>query len=156
MSLSIAALLVEAAEKFLGDALGRLDAAGFRGLSVSHAFAIQLIEAGVVTITALSEAMRMTPQAVSAIVNRLEERGCVVRARRDRDARAKILTLTDEGRRLAGEIAAALRGVEREWAELVGAERLIELTAALDAYVSDTSGAHPTPARRQKRRVRVV
>lgn len=156
MSPSIAALLVDACERFLGEALGRLDAAGFRALSVSHAFAVQLIESGVVTITALSEAMRMTPQAVSAIVNQLEERGYLLRGRQESDARAKVLSLTEDGRRLAAEIASALGEVERGWADLVGDERLHDVKAALDTYVSDGFRAHPTIARRRQRRVRLV
>lgn len=155
MSPSIAALLVDACERFLGEALGRLDAAGFGGLSVSHAFAIQLIQSGVATITALSAAMRMTPQAVSAIVNQLEARGYLVRSRQETDARAKVLTLTGDGHRLAAKIGRALREVERGWAELIGDERLREVTAALGAYVSDDLREQPTMGRK-RRRVRLV
>ena len=119
-----------ASERFLGDALGRLDSAGYGGLSVSHAFAVQLIGSGVATITALSEAMRMTPQAVSAIVNQLHLRGFVAKGRLENDARAKILTLTRDGDRLAAGIASALRDIEREWADLVGAQRLADVAVA--------------------------
>ncbi len=156
MSTSIAALLVDASERFLGQVLGRLEAAGFAGLSVSHAFAIQLIEAGVDTITTLSETMRMTPQAVSAIASQLEGRGLVTRGRQAGDARAKILTLTDDGRRLAAEIARGLHDAEREWADLVGEERLNEVRATLAAYGSPGDDPTAAPARRRRRRVRVV
>ena len=156
MGLSIAALLVDASERFLGDALGRLDSAGYGGLSVSHAFAVQMIGSGVATITALSEAMRMTPQAVSAIVNQLQLRGFVAKGRLENDARARILTLTRDGDQLAAEIASALRDIEQEWADLVGAQRLADLAAALDAYVSGGPDARPAPARKRLRRVRIV
>ena len=156
MDRSIAALLVDASERFLGDALGRVDSAGYGGLSVSHAFAVQLIGSGVATITALSGAMRMTPQAVSALVNQLAERGFMVKGRKAHDARARILTLTGEGGRLAAEIAGALRDIEQEWSDLVGAERLADVSAALGAYVSDGQDANPAPARKRLRRVRIV
>lgn len=156
MSPSIAALLVDASERILGEALGRLEQAGFRGLSVSHAFAVQLIESGVATITALSKAMRMTPQAVSAIVNQLAERGFVLRGRQERDARARLLTLTEEGRRLAAAIGSALSEVEKEWAGLVGDQRLADVKAALVTYVSDGPRLYSTPPRRRQRRVRFV
>lgn len=123
---------------------------------MSQAFAVQLIESGVATITALSAAMRMTPQAVSAIVNQLEERGYVVRGRREQDARAKILTLTEEGARLAAQVATALREAEREWADLVGDGRLRDVVSALDTYVSGGSTAASRPIRRRQRRVRFV
>ena len=153
---SLTALLVDASERFLGEALGRLDAAGYGGLSVSHAFTIQLIEAGVATITALSAAMRMTPQAVSAIVNQLDERGLVTKGRQQGDARTRILSLTDDGRHLADEITAALRGVEGDWADLIGVQRLTDVKSALAAYVSEGSRATPALARRRPRRVRFV
>jgi len=156
MSRSIAALLVDASERMLGDALGRLEQAGFRGLSASQAFAIQLIESGVATITALSEAMRMTPQAVSAIVNHLVERGFVLRARQEKDARARLLTLTEDGRRLAVAILSALSEAEQEWADLVGDQRLADVRAALETYVADGSPSSSAQGRRRQRRVRFV
>ncbi len=156
MGPSIAALLVDASERFLGDALGRVDNAGYGGLSVSHAFAVQLIGSGVATITALSGAMRMTPQAVSALVNQLAERGFVVKGRKAHDARARILTLTGEGDQLATVIAIALRNIEREWSDLIGAERLADVAAALDAYVAGGPDAQAARARKRLRRVRIV
>ena len=154
---SLASLLVDATERSLTDALGRLDELGFRGLTVSNAFAVQLVGAGVATITALAEAMRMTPQAVSTIVNQLEARALVMRGRSGRDARAKTLTLTDEGQRLADAIAAALADGERAWAELVGAERLSDLRATITAYLADPAPVGGAASgRRRPRRVRIV
>ena len=152
----MAALLVDASERFLGEALARLDAAGFGGLTVSHAFAIQLIEAGVSTNTALSHAMRMTPQAVSAIVDQLLAGGFVAKHRGPSDARARLLTLTEEGRRLAAAIAKALADAERVWIDLVGRQPLREVRAALETYVADGSQAGPDQPRRGQRRVRFV
>jgi len=155
MDPSLAALLVDASERFLGDALGRVDRAGYGGLSVSHAFAILLIGSGVATITALSAAMRMTPQAVSAIVNQLHLRGFVAKGRQESDARARILTLTGEGDGLAAVIAGALRDIEREWADLVGDHRMLEVKAALTAYIDDGTGMSPVPTQR-RRRMRII
>jgi DNA-binding MarR family transcriptional regulator len=154
MGRSLAVVLVEASERFLGDALGRLEAAGYGGLAVSHAFAVQLIGSGVATITALSEAMRMTPQAVSAIVNHLEARGLVIRGRLEGDARARILTLTEDGDRLAAAVAAAVDDIEREWADLVGGRQLAQVKATLAAYL-DVGSAPPALAQK-RRRVRIV
>ncbi len=152
----MAALLVDASERFLGEALARLDEAGYGGLSVSHAFAVQLVAAGVTTITALARTMRMTPQAVSAIVNQLERRGYVDRARGESDARAKLLGLTEDGRQLAGAIAGALTEVEGGWADIVGNERLAGVKATLEAYVSTAMPVETPLAPRRHRRVRFV
>ena len=153
---SLVSLLVDATERYLADALGRLDELGFGGVTVSHAFAVQLVGAGVTTITALAEAMRMTPQAVSSIVNQLEARALVVRGRAEQDARAKTLTLTVEGRRLAEAIATVLADGEGAWAELVGAERLEDVRATLATYVADAASAAGPTGRRRQRRVRLV
>ena len=155
VTVSLAALLVDATERHLADALDRLDALGFSGLTVSHAFAVQLVGGGVVTITALADAMRMTPQAVSTIVNQLEARALVVRGRAAQDARAKTLTLTPDGRRLAGAVADVLEDGERAWADLVGQQRLADLHATLEAYVTDGTRS-AVPGRRRQRRVRLV
>jgi DNA-binding MarR family transcriptional regulator len=156
MDRSLAVLLADASERFLGDALGRLDAAGYGGMSVSHAFAVQLIDGGVVTITALADVMRMTPQAVSAIINQLDDRGLVARSRSAGDARTWILSLTGDGRRLATEISVALRDAEHAWTDLVGAGRMADVKGALAAYVGDGPPAAASPARRRTRRVRLV
>ncbi len=155
MTTPIAALLVDACEQFLAEALGRLDEAGHRGLSVSHAFAVQLIDGGVTTITTLAASMRMTPQAVSVIVDQLAARGLVERQRQPNDARAKILSLTADGLLLSMEIAAALDGAEQGWRELVGGRRLEELLATLEMYVAAGPSRAPSAIRR-RRRVRVV
>lgn len=155
MGPSLAVLLIDASERFLGAALDRLEAAGYRGLSVSHAFAVQLIGDDVATITALSVAMRMTPQAVSAIVNQLEGRELVAKSRRAGDARARDLSLTEEGRRLALTITATLLELEGEWAELIGEPRLADARGALEAYVAEAPGGGPIPERRRSRRVRI-
>ena len=156
MNPSIGALLVDASERLLGDALERLEGAGYPGLSVSDAFAVQLIESGVHTITALSAAMRMTPQAVSAIVSRLQMRGFVAKGRLARDARARILTLTSEGAHLARVIAEALRDAEKEWQDLVGETAFSGLRGALAAYVASRLDVGSAPARRRRRRVRIA
>ena len=152
MGPSIAILLVDASERLLGDALARLAEAGFPRVTVSHAFAVQSIGSGIVTITALSAAMRMTPQAVSAIINHLVERGFVIRGPLAGDRRAKGLTLTDDGRRLALAIDAVLQAVEREWVSLVGADRYGDMTAALEAYVADRASG---PESVRSRRIRI-
>lgn len=157
MTPSIAVLLVDATERFLGDALDRLAVAGFPDLSVSQAFAIQLVDGGVNTITSLAAVMRMSPQAVSAIVDQLERGGLVARTRPAQDGRTRILALTDEGRDLGVAIAQALADAERAWATLVGEERLAEFASVLQRLAADGGESPPQRAgRRRRRRVRIT
>jgi DNA-binding MarR family transcriptional regulator len=155
METPLVALLVAASERALAQALEALDAAGFPGLTPSHALAIQLVEAGVVTTRDISLAMRMTPQAVSAIADQLEARGFVARQRSEADARAKTLSLTANGTRLAAAIAASLAAVEREWSSLIGQTQYATLLGALGAWVQAGEPAQAKNPRGRRRRVRI-
>jgi DNA-binding MarR family transcriptional regulator len=150
MNTPLVSLLVDASERALDRALAALADGGYGGLSPSHALAVQLVEAGVATTRDLAVAMRMTPQAVSAIVAQLETRGFLVRRRQERDARAKLITLTDEGRRLAGAIVRALLSVEQDWVDAIGHERVELVRAALGSYVAD--GVDRSDEQRPRRR----
>jgi DNA-binding MarR family transcriptional regulator len=155
MTTPLVVLLVDVTERALDRALGALASDGYPGLSPSHALAVQLVEAGVATTRDLAVAMRMTPQAVSAIVDQLEARGFVVRRRQERDARAKVITLTDKGHRLASAVARALSAVEEDWAEAVRPERVSLVRDALVAYVASDAIARPEGERPRRRRVRI-
>lgn len=56
----------------------------------------------------LAEALQVTKGAVTALLKRLEARGLLAQAPDPRDGRAKIVTLTPDGRRSRDEAIAAL------------------------------------------------
>jgi DNA-binding MarR family transcriptional regulator len=78
---------------------------GELGLSTVQALVLVLLAEGeVTTAAACGRELAHDPGAMTRIVDKLEERGLVRRAGRERDRRATALELTKEGRRLHGEV----------------------------------------------------
>ena len=77
---------------------GRLTARGFTGLRFSHGFLVQRLIDAEQPIAALAQALDVTQQAVSKTVSELEGLGYVRRRPDPRDARVRLVSLTDRGR----------------------------------------------------------
>lgn len=70
------------------------------GLPFSRVRALDRLRRGPLTLRALSEVVGTDPPATTVIVNDLESRGLVMRQTHPDDKRAKIVSLTPEGRRV--------------------------------------------------------
>ena len=110
LDLSLAAL-------FAGWALNdevtrRLTARGFTGLRFSHGFLVQRLIAAEQPIAAIAQALDVTQQAPKT-VSKLEGLGYVRRRPDPRDARVRLVSLTDRGR-------AAVDAAREERAAVVG------------------------------------
>jgi DNA-binding MarR family transcriptional regulator len=77
----------------------------------------------------------VTKQSTSEVVATLEREGFVRRAPHPSDGRARVLLLTDEGRRRLEAGTRHWRELEQEWCELVGPEQLAVVREALEAYL---------------------
>lgn len=66
------------------------------------------------TIGEVAEALGVAPSTASRFVEQVEAKGAVERHRSDADARRALLAVTDEGRRLLGEVNRARRDVLAE------------------------------------------
>jgi DNA-binding MarR family transcriptional regulator len=77
------------------------------GLPFSRVRALDRLRRGPLTLRALAEVIGTDPPATTVIVNDLEARGLVVRETHPEDKRAKVVSLTAEGRR----VVRAARGV---------------------------------------------
>jgi DNA-binding MarR family transcriptional regulator len=96
LDLGLAALF---AGQALADAVReRLEARGFAGLRFSHGFLVQRLVEEEQSIAALAHALEVTQQAVSKTVSELERLGYVRRRPDPRDARVRLVALTDRGR----------------------------------------------------------
>jgi DNA-binding MarR family transcriptional regulator len=62
------------------------------------------------TVSRLSEMIKLTPGAVSRLVDRMVRKGLVSRKEGDGDRRQKMLSLTPAGRRLRGRVERASTG----------------------------------------------
>ncbi|MGJ3508918.1 MarR family winged helix-turn-helix transcriptional regulator [Enemella sp. A6] len=94
--------------------LGQQFSAGSKRVSltpVRTAVLHELSVRGNQRLTQLCEAMAMSPQQVSVLVDALVERGLVSRTRDPEDGRAVLIDLTDEGRETSAVIARMRVGV---------------------------------------------
>lgn len=129
LDLSLAAL-------FAGYALNdevqrRLHAAGFDGLRFAHGFLIQhLVEEGR-PVGELAQLMGVTQQAVSKTVRELEGLGYVERRSADRDARVRVVTLTQRGRRALETARTQRRDLIEELRAEFGGDRVDAATTLL-------------------------
>src|SRR3954449_744771 len=94
-------------ELFGADRPRMLDIQAEYGLKPPQFFALNALEEPL-PMSAIADMLRCDRSAVTWITDRLEERGYVERQSDPRDRRVKLLVLTDEGRRVRGEIRARL------------------------------------------------
>ena len=93
----------------------------------------------------LAAATSLTKQSVGFLVDQLETAGYVTREPDARDARARLVTITPTGRTLVEEGARIGAEVERDWADLLGADDLAQMRRAL-ARLSEHTDRHPDRA----------
>src|SRR5262249_6311532 len=100
----------------------------------------------------IAKAFGVTLPAVTHIVDRLEEKGLVVRGDHPADRRVYVLDLTRSGKALVEELEAIrLRGMERVLGRMPAADRQAVLTgleALVDAADSATDDGRPARGRK--------
>ncbi|MET8945863.1 MarR family winged helix-turn-helix transcriptional regulator [Streptomyces sp. NPDC004542] len=95
-------------------------ARGFEGVRPAHGFAFARLAPDGATVTELAAHLGVTKQAASQLVEEIVRKGYAERRPHPRDARARLIVLTERGwacTRAAEEAAAEVVG---EWAGLLG------------------------------------
>lgn len=96
--------------------LGRIDAAlGPLGLTFSRFEALALLSftrTGALPMGKVGERLQVHPASVTNTIDRLERDGLVERRRHPDDGRATLAVITDTGRRVVDEAAAALGAID--------------------------------------------
>ncbi len=101
----------------LAPVLDRLTAEGLSRRGLSHARArllLVLADDGPQVMSALSDALDVTPRAVTALVDRLESDNLVRRCQHPTDRRSTVVQLTATGRRTCREMRAGYRLLAEE------------------------------------------
>jgi len=93
----------------------------------AQSLAFSLLAAGGATITQLAEHLDVTRQAAAQLVDELSAKGYVERRRHPRDARARLIVLTEKGRACTQAAEAAIKDTLRPWEAALGPERLLAL-----------------------------
>ncbi|WP_127784205.1 MarR family transcriptional regulator [Rhodococcus sp. X156] len=99
--------------------------------------AIDGADAGQPRLGDVAKALRIAPRSATEVVDRLQERDLVERVADGADRRAVCVRLTDKGRRLVGEMAAARDAQAAEFFASLGARDRAELHRILSALTDD-------------------
>jgi DNA-binding MarR family transcriptional regulator len=119
------------AERLLQLVRHQLLAHDWDGLRIVHFRLLSCVPPAGATITALSEPLAMTKQAVGQFVSQLQESGHLRLQPDETDRRRRVVVRTERGDRTVAAVDAAVADVERQWAARVGAGRYAEFSAVL-------------------------
>lgn len=89
-------------------------------------------------VTDLAEAGQVTKQTAGYLVDQLEATGYVERVPDPRDARARLVRITERGRQAQAAARKVEERIEREWTELLGTRRMGALREALEVLRETT------------------
>jgi DNA-binding MarR family transcriptional regulator len=124
--------------------LAELQAAGHPDLTAVHMYVFQSPGPDGARPTELAARTNMTKQAMNHLLARLERDKYLERVRASDDGRGTVLRLTDRGRDVERIMVEGSRRMERDWAKLLGWDRVEELRQAileLDALETDEASA---------------
>ena len=116
-------------------------AAGYADLRPAHSAVFMNLDAQGTRITDLAERAQMTKQSMGALVRYLEQRGYVSTAPHPRDARAKVVRLTERGKATEGPARQNIQRVQEKWSRLLAKgemEDFVRLLRKLNDVVSNT------------------
>ena len=85
----------------------------------------------------LADRARLSRQAITQLVDELEERGVVVRLPDPVDGRAKVIQYTPEALKIFDASRKAIAALERRWASELGQHKYAALRASLEQLVHE-------------------
>jgi DNA-binding MarR family transcriptional regulator len=121
--------------------MAALTRSGVTDVTPAQSRLLQRLDPAGSRLTDLAEQARVTKQTAGALVDQLESAGYVVRAPDPRDARARLVTLSDKGVELCRVVGAEVERIEHGWRDHLGAaafdamrDALIALRGVTDPY----------------------
>jgi DNA-binding MarR family transcriptional regulator len=126
----------------------RIEARGFAGLRFAHGFLVQRLVEDEQSIAALAAVLDVTQQAISKTVAELERLGYVRRRPDPRDARVRLVALTDRGRAAVAAAREERAAVEAELRDALGPRRVAAATRVLREALDLHGGAAAVRTRR--------
>lgn len=132
----IGALLRIPREAALRRVLAGLAARGFDDVRPAHFTVFQHMPLAGIRLTDLADAALMTKQSMGYLVDDLEALGYVERAPDPSDRRAKLVRLTERGRRVDETVRQVILDIDDEWAARLGPQEYEQLTRLLRALIA--------------------
>jgi DNA-binding MarR family transcriptional regulator len=136
-------LLDAAFDEFSDELTRRVYAAGYTDIRPGHGCVFGTIDPEGSRLTDLAERAGMTKQTVGEVASDLEKLGYVERVPDPSDGRAKIIRLTESGREAQSLGRELIDGIEQDWAERYGQERVAALRELLEDIATERLGAVP-------------
>jgi DNA-binding MarR family transcriptional regulator len=147
------ALLITAAYVGMVDRLlEAMAAAGLTEMRQAYGFVIREVAAESPTVTRLAEALDVSKQAASKLVDEMEEKGFIERTPDPVDRRALRLELTAKGKKVLRTALATSSRVERALQVEIGKPGVRAFRRALMAFLRQNGGVDDVLARRVKSR----
>jgi DNA-binding MarR family transcriptional regulator len=109
---------------------------GFTELRPAHFDVFRYLDPGGSRSTDLAEQARITKQSMGYLIDYLEEHGYVTRVPDPADRRAKLVQLTERGEAAEQTARQIIRRTEREWAEMLGGDKLAQVRATLERLIT--------------------
>jgi DNA-binding MarR family transcriptional regulator len=128
----IGQLLRDAFARFEAELVAATPAFEGRELRPTHNHVLRHLDRDGTRASVIAERAGLTRQAITMIVDELEEAGVVRREPDPEDGRAKRIVYTDAGLRGFDESRARIAEIETRWKRELGAARWAELRSALD------------------------
>ena len=132
-------LLALAYQRFVEELHRDLDARGLGGVGRSDGYVFRALDEGPLTVSALAARLSVTKQAAAQIVADMEARGLLLKRPDPDDGRARLLALTDRGRK----VYAAARAFHRTFEERLVRELGDAPVAGLVATLEHVAGEEP-------------
>ncbi|MFD3596180.1 MarR family winged helix-turn-helix transcriptional regulator [Nocardia sp. NPDC058640] len=129
-------LLLAAAAEVTDAVQAGVAAAGFTDVRPTHGYAFARMAPHGATVGELAEHLGVTKQAASQLVDELVTKGYADRNPHPRDARARLITLTDRGWACTRAADAALADFTRHWSDALGPTALAQVRKGLARVVT--------------------
>lgn len=115
------------------EVVAELEQRGHPGVTASHEFALQAVDAGAQNASELGRSLGVSRQAAAKSITALEALGYVERQTDAVDGRRKLLIVTTRGRDMVRIGAAVFDNVRARWSAQLGQEQLELLESGLPA-----------------------
>jgi DNA-binding MarR family transcriptional regulator len=133
----IGRLLLRAHRAFSERALRKLRKLGHTRLSMVHTTLLPHLDVDGTQATVLAERAGITKQAAGRVVADLEHEGYVQKFPDPTDQRASIIVFTDAGQQFLVDAYHVKKEIEREYTDLLGAERMQQFRSILQELLGD-------------------
>ncbi|HYH52483.1 MAG TPA: MarR family transcriptional regulator [Acidimicrobiia bacterium] len=115
---------------------------GISGIRPSHLYILRALHPSGLSVTELAERCEVTKQAISQLLEGLENMGIVRRNPDPSDRRGKVVTLTKRGENVLATAVTAWGEVEMEWAHLLDGIDMRDVRDAIIRFLESYGNWH--------------